>query len=126
MASRKCRCGKTIAFVRVGDRLVPVDPTATVYVVQVGRRSGELEGVAAKRLLDTKAPAYLVNHFSTCTDADQFTQSRSKKQLKLDVLVGAVKRLNQTPINWAQFAEQNPKVNAAIVDAVSAADELTK
>ncbi len=84
--SKTCSCGKTIEFVTVGSKTVPVDSSAPVYAVKL-TADGELEGEhvnKGKAEPNLFVPVYRVGHFSTCPDAGAYSASKSDR---LEVLV---------------------------------------
>jgi hypothetical protein len=86
---RKCSCGTNIEFVKVegAKNPVPCDTSAPVYRVKA--RHGQLIGVQAERVIVADRPAFWVNHFKTCSNADDFSRGKGKTRKQVDDLVAA-------------------------------------
>lgn len=67
--SATCSCGKKIIWgTDPGGKRIPLDPAPAVYLVST-------EGGVTRCV---RQPNSMVNHFSTCPDANRHNRSRSK------------------------------------------------
>lgn len=91
--SKKCSCGATIEFVKVGSKSIPCDPKAPIYMVQ---RAADGSGLIGQRaMVPGDDPLFLiptpwVSHFNTCPDAGAYSQAKSARLEQLVQLMSAV------------------------------------
>jgi hypothetical protein len=99
---------------------VPLDLSSPTYQVTVRPSDGEPIAVLANRQVIPGEPAFLVSHFSTCPQADEFSRSKSERKKAIDALTDAAGAIARRSTRGEQIDLDARSPDKLIADLIAA------